>query len=176
VLSRYLADRPDARFEAGTELSAVDALERCLRACSARFAALPGLFPGLAGLAVSSAGAVRRLHRPELVDAAITSTRGLFRYAVPRPGGIGWLGEPGQRLSGDLWSGAAGILLALHQLTDAQPDFLDVGATPRGLVPPISEERRDHHGGNLRLQTEEAEYDPFTCNKITFSSSGSVCQ
>ena len=28
----------------------------------------------------------------------------------------------------------------------------------------------------LRLQMEEAEYDPFSCNQITFSSSGSVCQ
>ena len=102
VLSRYLADRPQAQFEAGTELSAADALERCLRACSARFAALPGLFPGLAGMAVTVAGVGRRLNRPELVEAATASARGLFRYAVPRPGGIGWLGEPGQRLSGEL--------------------------------------------------------------------------
>ncbi|MDQ1743575.1 MAG: hypothetical protein QOE23_1914 [Pseudonocardiales bacterium] len=28
----------------------------------------------------------------------------------------------------------------------------------------------------LRLQTEEAEYDPFACGRITLSSSGSVCQ
>jgi len=28
----------------------------------------------------------------------------------------------------------------------------------------------------LRLQIEEAEYDPFSCNKLTLSSSGSVCQ
>jgi hypothetical protein len=28
----------------------------------------------------------------------------------------------------------------------------------------------------LRLQTEEAEYDPFACGIRTGSSSGSVCQ
>lgn len=28
----------------------------------------------------------------------------------------------------------------------------------------------------LRLQTEEAEYDPFSCGVRTFSSSGSICQ
>jgi hypothetical protein len=155
VLSRYLADRPDAQFEAGTELSAADALERCLRACSARFAALPGLFPGLAGLAVSSADVGRRLNRPELVEAAIASARGLVRYAVPRPGGVGWLGEPGQRLSAELWSGAAGILLALHRITDPEPSPLDAGTvrvtTPRELVPPLSAERRDQHGGHLAL-------------------------
>jgi hypothetical protein len=155
VLSRYLADRPDAQFEAGTELSATDALERCLRACQPPFAALPGLFPGLAGLAMTSAEVGRRLNRPELVDAAMVSARGLFRYAVPRPGGVGWLGEPGQRLSGELWSGGAGILLALHRITNPGPSFLDPAAveviTPRDLVPPLSEERRDRHGGHLAL-------------------------
>jgi len=153
VLSRYLADRPDARFD-GTDLSPSDALEGCLRACSARFAALPGLFPGLAGLALSSAEVGRRLQRPELVDAALASARGLFRYAVPRPGGVGWLGEPGQRLSADLWSGGAGVLLALHRLTSAEPSPLaagDVPAAARDLVGPLSEERRDHHGRDLAL-------------------------
>jgi tRNA A-37 threonylcarbamoyl transferase component Bud32 len=155
VLSRYLADRPDARFEADTELSAADALERCLRACAARFAALPGLFPGLAGLAVCSAAAGRRLNRPELVDSAMASARGLFRYAVPRPGGVGWLGEPGQRLSGDLWSGAAGILIALGRITEPESSSFDVRiarmAAPEDLVRPLPDERRDHHGGHFAL-------------------------
>lgn len=151
VLSRYLADRPDAQFDVPTELTAADALERCLRACSARYAALPGLFPGLAGLAACSAEVGRRLNRPELVEAAIASARGLFRYAIPRPGGIGWLGEPGQRLSGELWSGAAGILLALHRIAEPSPLDADTVrvAVPREEVPLLSEERRDHHGGNL---------------------------
>jgi hypothetical protein len=123
VLSRYLAHRPDAEFDvaADTDLGAADVLERCLRACTARFAVFPGLFTGLAGLAVTLAEAGKRLGRPELIDAAFTSARGLFRYAIPREDGVGWLGEPGQRLSADLWSGSAGILFALRHLTDSAP-------------------------------------------------------
>jgi Lanthionine synthetase C-like protein len=122
VLSRYLADRPGAEFDReadGDGLGAAEALELCLNACAARFAVFPGLFPGLAGLAVTLADAGRRLGRPELVDAALASARGLFRYAVPRKDGVVWLGEPGQRISAELWSGSAGILLALQHLTGA---------------------------------------------------------
>ena len=150
VLSRYLAHRPDAEFEDGSTLRAADVLEQCLRACSIRFTALPGLFPGLAGLASVLAGAGRRLGRPDLVDAAFTSARGLFRYAISQDEGVGWLGEPGVRLSADLWSGSAGILLAVHQLIDPAPsplDLLDVHLpAPRDTVQPPVTERRDQHG------------------------------
>ncbi len=150
VLSRYLAHRPDAEFDAAdTDYGAADVLERCLRACSARFAVFPGLFPGVAGLAVTLADAGKRLGRPELVDSALTSARGLFRYAIPREDGVGWLGEPGQRLSADLWSGSAGILLALRHLTDSAPlDTLGEHlAAPREAVAPAPEERSGQHGG-----------------------------
>jgi hypothetical protein len=155
VLSRYLADRPAAEFPAAefpaaefpaAEHTAAEVLERCLRACSMRFTALAGLFPGLAGLAAVLAGAGRRLGRPELVDSAFISARGLFRYAIPRIDGVAWLGEPGQRLSADLWSGSAGILLALQHLIDPGPSLLDL-ATPSQLLTSRSPERRDHHGG-----------------------------
>ncbi|MEV5754596.1 class III lanthionine synthetase LanKC [Actinoallomurus sp. NPDC052308] len=152
VLSRYLACRPDAEFDVttGDDLGAADALERCLRACSVRFAVFPGLFPGLAGLAVTLAGAGERLGRPELIDAALTGARGLFRYAIPREDGVGWLGEPGQRLSADLWSGSAGILLALRRLTDSAPAPLDAldghPAESRDAVAPASMERSGRHG------------------------------
>jgi hypothetical protein len=133
VLCRYLAHRPDAEFgvaiptdiatsiatSSDAGLGAADVLEGCLRACSVRFSVFPGLFPGMAGLAVTLADAGRRLGRPDLIDAALTSARGLFRYAIPRKDGVGWLGEPGRRLSADLWSGSAGILLALRYLTDS---------------------------------------------------------
>jgi len=151
VLSRFLAHRPDARFDAPVDddLTADDALARCLHACTARFTVFPGLFPGLAGLVVTLAGAGRRLGRPELVDAALTSARGLFRYAVPHRDGVGWLGEPGQRVSADLWSGSAGVLLALRHLADALPDPLDT--TSRVAVAPTPEKRSDQHGGSPAL-------------------------
>jgi hypothetical protein len=150
VLSRYLAHRSDAEFDEDATFRAADVLEQCLRACSIRFTALPGLFPGLAGLASVLAGAGRRLGRPELLDAAFTSARGLFRYAIPRDDGVCWLGEPGVRLSADLWSGSAGILLAVHQLIDPAPsplDLLDVHLpASRNTVGSLWKERRDQHG------------------------------
>src|SRR4051812_42618184 len=146
VLSRFLAHRPDAEFDTPTEFTAAEALARCLRSCSARFTVFPGLFPGLAGLFVTLADAGKRLGRPDLLDAALTSARGLFRYAVPHENGVGWLGEPGQRLSTDLWSGAAGVLLALRYLIDALPD----PASSDAVAPP-PKERSDRHGGSPAL-------------------------
>ncbi|HEY3606499.1 MAG TPA: class III lanthionine synthetase LanKC [Pseudonocardiaceae bacterium] len=136
VLSRYLAHNPDHDFDTPAPLSAADDSEpdaklgapevqaRCLQSCTSRFTALPGLFPGLAGLTMTLAEAGRRLARPDLTDAAVTSARGLFRHAIPREDGLAWLGDPGQRLSADLWSGSAGVLLAVRQLTDPTPDPL----------------------------------------------------
>jgi lantibiotic modifying enzyme len=126
VLSRYLAHRPDATFGIGANLEAGDALERCLRSCTIRFTGLPGLFSGQAGLFLVLAEAGRRLGRPELLEAAHTSARGLFRHAIAGQDGVRWLGDPGQRLSAELWSGSAGILLALRQLIDPTPDPLDL--------------------------------------------------
>jgi hypothetical protein len=136
VLSRYLAHDPSYEYdtpvpftsgvgpEPDAKLGVAEVQARCLQACASRFTALPGLFPGLAGLAMTLADAGRRLGSPDLEAAAVTSARGLFRYAIPRPNGLGWLGEPGQRLSADLWSGSAGVLLAVQQLTDPAPDPL----------------------------------------------------
>ncbi|MFI9815643.1 class III lanthionine synthetase LanKC [Saccharothrix variisporea] len=131
VLSRYLQHRPDAEFGVPTEHRPADALERCLRACTVRFAVFPGLFTGLAGLAAVLADVGRRLGRPHLVAASVTSAHGLVRSAIPRPDGVAWLGEPGQRLSAELWSGSAGVLLALRTV-------LDAGAP--------QQERSDRHG------------------------------
>ncbi|MFC4852829.1 class III lanthionine synthetase LanKC [Actinophytocola glycyrrhizae] len=147
VLSRFFTDRADAEFDEPFDgVTAGDALTRCLTACTARFTVFPGLFPGLAGLVLALADAGQRLNRPELVDTALVNAQGLFRYAVPHRRGVGWLGEPGQRLSTDLWSGAAGVLLALRHLTGALQDPLDAVTTSRAVETPV--ERSDEHGGS----------------------------
>ncbi|WP_433334743.1 class III lanthionine synthetase LanKC [Spirillospora sp. CA-294931] len=151
VLARYLAHRPDAGFGMPVDLGPAEVLDLCLRACSVRFTVFPGLFPGLAGLVVTLADAGALLGRPDLVDAAFGGARGLFRYAIPREDGVGWLGEPGQRFSADLWSGAAGILLALRHLTDAAPFLfapLDepLAASSDAVAPPPKEGSHPHGG------------------------------
>ncbi|MFJ6674664.1 class III lanthionine synthetase LanKC [Actinosynnema sp. NPDC091369] len=147
VLSRFLARRPDAEFgvPVDVDLTATEVLSRCLDACTARFTVFPGLFPGLAGLVATLADAGKRLDRPDLVDAALTNARGLFRYAVPHEGGAGWLGEPGQRISTDLWSGGAGVLVALRILLDAvqTPPAARRGDTD---APPPGERSAEHGG------------------------------
>jgi Protein kinase domain/Lanthionine synthetase C-like protein len=154
VLSRFLVHRPDAEFGVAVDAplagagTAGEVLARCLRACSARFTVFPGLFPGLAGLVMTLADAGRRLRRRDLVDTALTSARGLFHYAVPHLDGVGWLGEPGQRVSADLWSGAAGVLLALRTLTAALPGPLDTAIASRAVDSPTPKERSDQHGGS----------------------------
>jgi hypothetical protein len=134
VLARYLAQRPDAEFGPAADAGRrpADVLESCLRACAPRFTVFPGLLSGLAGLSVTMADAGQRLGRPELIDTALTSARGLFRYAIPHKDGVVWLGEPGQRISADLWSGSAGILLALQYLT-AAASHADLPRSPHHL-------------------------------------------
>jgi hypothetical protein len=122
VLSRYLAANTKADYEEqftldDVTLNAAEVLNRCLKACTAHFAVFPGLFQGLAGLTTTLADVADRLGRPELKEVALTNARGLFRYAIPHPAGTAWQGEPGHRLSTDLWSGSAGVLLTLTRLT-----------------------------------------------------------
>ncbi|MFD7659101.1 class III lanthionine synthetase LanKC [Actinosynnema sp. NPDC059797] len=149
VLSRFLARRPDAEFgvPVDVDLTAGEVLSRCLDACTARFTVFPGLFPGLAGLVTTLADAGRRLDRPDLLDAALTSARGLVRYAVPHGSGVGWLGEPGQRVSADLWSGGAGVLVALRLLLDA----LRTPSAPRRGNTDAPGEGSDQRGGSPAL-------------------------
>lgn len=151
ALSRFLAHRPDAEFDVpvDVDLTATEVLSRCLDACTARFTVFPGLFAGLAGLVTTLADAGKRLDRPDLVDTALTSARGLFRYAVPHGSGAGWLGEPGQRISTDLWSGGAGVLIALRLLLDA----LKTPPAPRrgDSDAPTQGGRSDQHGGSSVL-------------------------
>ncbi|MBP2181807.1 class III lanthionine synthetase LanKC [Amycolatopsis magusensis] len=116
VLSRYLTVVRD------DELATV--LEGCLRSLGIRFTVSSGLFQGQAGMGLALSGAARLLDRPELADRALDSARALVKYAVPHATGVRWAGSHGQRLSAELWSGSAGVLLALHQVLEREPDPL----------------------------------------------------
>ncbi|MBM7774730.1 tRNA A-37 threonylcarbamoyl transferase component Bud32 [Actinokineospora baliensis] len=116
VLARYLSHRPEPDL--------APTLDGCLRALTVRFTATGGLFQGQAGLAFVLADLAHLLDRPELALAATDSGRALFQYATPGPTGVSWSGGLGSRLSADLWTGAAGVLLTLHRLLSNQTDLL----------------------------------------------------
>ena len=57
----------------------------------------------------------------------------LFKHAVPDATGVRFIGDKNLRFSADLWSGSAGILLALQQALTPQLDpllTLDAVAAP----------------------------------------------
>lgn len=116
VLARYLGRRPDAEL---TEL-----LRRCVRAVGIRFTAAPGLFQGQAGLTLVHAEVAARFPDENLLSDAPTRPAALFKHAIAGETGVCWLGGRGQRLSADLATGSAGILLALQHATRGIADPL----------------------------------------------------
>jgi tRNA A-37 threonylcarbamoyl transferase component Bud32 len=142
VLARYLtmSDVP--------ELSGV--LRRCLRALTGRFTVSAGLFQGLSGLGMVLGEAAGLLDRDDLAAQEIAVGTGLFKHAVPHETGIRWLGDNGSRFSAELWTGSAGVLLAVSRLLTNAPDPLftidgylpaDDGITVRTVgssrIPPV---------------------------------------
>jgi tRNA A-37 threonylcarbamoyl transferase component Bud32 len=116
VLLRYLKITDDQ------ELS--EALRQCLRACTLQFTAYAGLFQGVAGFSLVLSEATELASRPDYQAAAIKSGTALFKYAIPDATGVRYLGDGGLRFSAGLWSGSAGILLALQQVLNPRPDPL----------------------------------------------------
>lgn len=116
VLARYLARRPDAEL--------FGLLRSCVRAVGIRFTAAPGLFQGQAGLALVHADVAARFPDENFLPDAPARITALFKYAIGGETGVRWLGGRGQRLSADLATGSAGILLALQHATAGVTDPL----------------------------------------------------
>jgi hypothetical protein len=116
VLTRYLlmSDVP--------ELTGV--LKRCLRALTGRFTVSAGLFQGLAGFGMVLGEAAGLLDRDDLAAQEVTVGTALFKHAVPHETGIRWLGDNGSRFSAELWTGSAGVLLAVSRLLTKAADPL----------------------------------------------------
>lgn len=112
VLRRFLRHRPDAELA-----EALPSLERVTRSA---FFVQPGLFAGRAGLIM--AGADLRPGRPDEVTERLM--RGLAWHAVPHQGGLAFPGDRLLRLSMDLATGSAGVLLALGAALHDQPVHL----------------------------------------------------
>lgn len=115
VANRYLSrETPDLKLLAqGTQQAA-----RCL------FTRYGGLFQGLSGLGAYWADTALWSTTDEARQQALDIATRLFLHTVPTPDGTYLHGGPGLRLSCDLGSGSAGVLLFLHQLLHGKPDAL----------------------------------------------------
>lgn len=129
VLARYLAHRPDEELAAA--LDGLRAVTRC------GYFVQSGLFAGRSGM-IAAARLLARLDgtaaaRPEATTAALV--RGLRWHALPHGGGLAFPGDQLLRLSMDLATGTAGVLLALGVALHDEPVVLPFLASPRVPVP-----------------------------------------
>jgi hypothetical protein len=109
VLRRFLHHRDDEGF--ATANAAI------LRACTSRFYVQPGLFAGRAGTMLALA--------PDGLGADVAGqVRRLGWHAVDHEGDLAFPGEQLLRLSTDLATGAAGVLLALGAVLHDSPVHL----------------------------------------------------
>jgi tRNA A-37 threonylcarbamoyl transferase component Bud32 len=116
VLTRYLdAGSGDGRF--------ADALPRVFGCADKLLTAEPGLYQGLAGLAFAHAdhADLAGAGEPGVRERAVRLAAGLFKYATPASGGrVRIPGRAALRFSTELWSGSAGVLLALDRILNGR--------------------------------------------------------
>jgi hypothetical protein len=123
VLGRYLRHRANEEF--------ASALEGILLAARARFTIHSSLFTGRAGLI-----ALLAAHRadPDAARALRRHLRLLSWHAVPYEGGAAFPGEQLFRLSMDVGTGTAGVLLALHAAETGAVPLPGIGEDTAGTV------------------------------------------
>ncbi|ADB35496.1 serine/threonine protein kinase [Kribbella flavida DSM 17836] len=114
VLSRYLQHRPDEKL--ATQLAALRLVTHCA------YYVQPGLLMGRAGLLLTAA---------ELGDSTDDLVRGLGWHALPYEGGLIFPGNQLLRLSTDLATGSAGVLLALGTALHERPVSLPFLGPPQ---------------------------------------------
>jgi hypothetical protein len=108
VLTRYAARVPDERFAASLPRILDDVRKRCTTQA--------GLYSGLAGLAFVLAEHAEWSGDVSQAAAAVSLATGLMKHAIPHVDGIRFLGDGLMRYSAELWSGSAGVLLALDRV------------------------------------------------------------
>lgn len=120
VLDEYLAHRDDERFaEASRGIQ--------LAACSTMYI-LPGLFSGRAGILLYLAA---RSPEPTADPLVTKQVRSLAWHALPYADGVAFPGTGLERLSMDLATGTAGVLLALGATLHDEPVHLPLLALTR---------------------------------------------
>ncbi|MEE1783795.1 class III lanthionine synthetase LanKC [Streptomyces sp. SP17BM10] len=103
-----------------------EAVEQAERACAAEFVLMPGLFEGRAGLICALAGS----SSPQVRGQAARQVERLAWHLVRHEGRAAVPGHQLFRLSTDLATGSAGVLLALH-----------AASNPKGTALPLLDHR-----------------------------------
>jgi hypothetical protein len=129
ALDRYLARRPDASFAAASEA--------IHRAAQLPLYVQSDLYAGRAGILLYLAG---RSAEPRTDPAVLAQLRALSWHALPYAGGVAFPGEALLRLSMDLATGTAGVLLAIGAALHDRPVHLPLLASapaprPQSPVP-----------------------------------------
>jgi hypothetical protein len=116
AITRCLGAADDERLAA--------ALPLLLAPLRGTYTIMPALCTGTAGFAFTLADHARLTGDQATRAAAVRAARGLYKHAIPHPTGVRFLGDQLMRYSADLWSGSAGILLALTHVLDPRPGVL----------------------------------------------------
>ena len=133
VLDEYLARRHDEQFaEASGQIE--------LTAQSPMYA-LPGLFTGRAGILLYLAG---RTPSPASDPHVARQVRGMAWHALPYAEGMAFPGNGLRRLSMDLATGGAGVLLALGAALHDEPVHAPLLAPTRRLAVPASADSAEY--------------------------------
>jgi hypothetical protein len=123
VATEVLSHRPDDRLEASLPVLA--------RAGRAEFVIDPQLLNGRAGLMAALARLAAWRPELDLATAVDLHLRRLAWHAVPYRGHLAFPGRRLRRLSMDLATGSAGILLAVDAVVTGRTDFLPFLASSR---------------------------------------------
>jgi len=123
VIGQYLSRRPDAQF--------AEAAEAINLAAQARMYVQSGLFAGRAGVLLYLAG---RCGHPRTDPTVTAQLRALAWHAMPYADGLAFPGDQLLRLSMDVATGTAGVLLAVGAVLHDEPVHLP-------LIPPVTATR-----------------------------------
>jgi hypothetical protein len=125
VLDEYLAHRSDDQFAAASRLIS--------KVATSPFYIQPGLFAGRAGILAYLA---RRSASPATDAEVAGQIRALAWHALPFGGGTAFPGHELLRLSMDLATGTAGVLLALGMVLHDRPVHLPLAGDRRAAPTP----------------------------------------
>jgi serine/threonine protein kinase len=126
ALDGYLARRHDEQF--------AQASRSIRKAAQARMYVQSGLFAGRAGILLYLAG---RAPAPRADDAVAAQVRALAWHALPYADGLAFPGDQLLRLSMDVATGTAGVLLAVGAALHDQPVHLPLLAPTRAPRPQV---------------------------------------